>query len=190
MSDDKILKVNPILEKLAEVAERDSVVELQGYVGPSEPDVIRLHQSLSMTHYVEIPKDSILHAVETKDDDTGRVKLWVQASVRVTEVRVRHIDAKDVLGEIPPEIPPIREHPWPDGRVIALTRNEARKRIIAWANWFINQGYGTLDCSRSGPSTVTQSCCRAWNRLINAIRDGGNEFDEANNVLDMCGYMG
>ncbi len=90
MSDDKKLKVNPIIEKLSEVAGRDSAVELQGYVGPSEPNVIRLYRSLSMTHYVEIPKDAILHAVETKDDDTGQVKLFVAGSTQMQAVSVEY----------------------------------------------------------------------------------------------------
>lgn len=91
------LRVNPIIAKLAKVAESDSVVVLEGSIGPSKTNIVRLYPDFTMVTYVDIPKEDIVHAEEVADAKDGRVRLWVLASAKVTETSVHHMDAKDYV---------------------------------------------------------------------------------------------
>jgi hypothetical protein len=78
------LQPNPKVEELLRKSpEGEQIVELKGYVGPSAPDTVRLYQSLSLSHYYEIPRSAIVSATREGDPTTGPVKLYIRASTPV-----------------------------------------------------------------------------------------------------------
>ena len=75
-------KVDPVIAKLSEQANGSPVAELQGYVGPSEDDVVRLYGSRQMNSYVDIPTTAVLHIVEPENENKPTV-IYTLASTRV-----------------------------------------------------------------------------------------------------------
>ncbi len=78
------LEVNPEIAKLLK-ADQHSIVELEGYVGRSDRDTVRLHLSLDLSEYVELPSGSILSFSKITDDRGDRVRISVGSR---TEVKV------------------------------------------------------------------------------------------------------
>jgi hypothetical protein len=51
---------NPMVEGLARSAtEGGGLVELQGFVGPSTPETVRLYTDMTFSRYLEIPRQSV-----------------------------------------------------------------------------------------------------------------------------------
>ncbi len=75
-------KVDPVIAKLSEQANGSPVAELQGYVGPSEDDVVRLYGSRQMNSYVDLPTTAVLHIVEPENENKPTV-IYTLASTRV-----------------------------------------------------------------------------------------------------------
>lgn len=91
------LKVHPTIAKLAKVAESDSIVQLEGFIGPSKTNIVRLYPDFTMTTYVEIREKDVVHAEEVADAQDNRVRIWVFASAMVTETSVHHMEAKEYV---------------------------------------------------------------------------------------------
>ena len=90
-------KPDPLIAKLSERANGEPVAELQGYVGPSEDEVIRLYESRQMITYVDIPKTAVLHIVEPENENEPTA-IYTLASTRVrfTTVRSATLPAEQV----------------------------------------------------------------------------------------------
>jgi hypothetical protein len=83
--DEGALEPSPLVEQLIRAApEGDQIVELSGYVGPSESDKVRLYSSLSLLSYVEVSRSEILHVQRREADAIGPVKLYVRGSTKIT----------------------------------------------------------------------------------------------------------
>lgn len=87
-----VLNVNPILEALAQKGP-GRVVELKGFIGPSDATVVRLHESLEMVSYLEIPRSEVLHAVADPKSTNGAVKLYVLGNTEILSVSSQLIRA-------------------------------------------------------------------------------------------------
>ena len=64
-------------------------MELKGYVGPSTPETVRLYMNLSLSSYVEIPRNAVVNILQEGDSKTGPVKLYVRNSATIVTA-VRH----------------------------------------------------------------------------------------------------
>jgi hypothetical protein len=124
-SDNKKPKVNPLVAKLLDTAKDETVVQLEGYVGPSETSILRLYRSLDLSEYMDVPEVGILHFEELSEGGDGRVRVWVRGSAKIQFVSVNSAvmeaaqlkAASSVLGSligrfgfIPP-IPPLPPPP-------------------------------------------------------------------------------
>jgi hypothetical protein len=91
------LKINPTIAKLVEIARADEIVALEGFVGPSDPDFVRLYFDLELSGYLEVPKKAIKHAEELDKEkgEKGPVRVYVPASTMVRHVRQTFLPAKD-----------------------------------------------------------------------------------------------
>jgi hypothetical protein len=91
------LKVNPTVAKLAEIGRQEEIVSLEGFVGPSEPDFVRLYFDLELSGYLEVPKRAVKHAEELDKEkrEKGPVRIYVPASTMVRHVRQTFLPAKD-----------------------------------------------------------------------------------------------
>jgi hypothetical protein len=93
-----------------------------GYVGKSgSRDVIRLYLNLNFDEYVDIPRESILHASSVSEDviEGGGTMLWIKKEQKITHVRVESTttEAEFLKGSIaedylrPSEIKPFQGGP-------------------------------------------------------------------------------
>jgi|GEM_PF-5146406 len=87
------LKPKPVIERLEEALKQDLVVCLEGYVGSSDCDTLRLYKDLSLENYVEVPKKEIIDCVESPNDNFGYVKVFIPASVNVQTWSQSHTPA-------------------------------------------------------------------------------------------------
>jgi hypothetical protein len=70
---------NPMVEGLARSAtEGGGLVELQGFVGPSTPETVRLYTDMTFSRYLEIPRQSIVQQVAGATD-TQPVTLYTSS---------------------------------------------------------------------------------------------------------------
>lgn len=83
-------KAHPVIEKLVKAAGDDSVAQLEGYIGPSKGDTVRLYLTLELTSYVDIPRDALLH-VEELSEGEGRVRTHVLGSREIQLVARRSV---------------------------------------------------------------------------------------------------
>jgi hypothetical protein len=90
-NDYKKPKVNPLVAKLLDIAKGDTIVQLEGYVGPSETSKLRLYRSLDLTEYIDVPEASILHIKELSKASDGPVRVWVRGSAKVQFVSVNSV---------------------------------------------------------------------------------------------------
>jgi hypothetical protein len=91
-------KVDPIIEKLMEKGVTQSVVEFQGYVGPSSQDHVRLYLSRKMTSYIDIPEWDIIHFIDPKDEnDSTRVYVVESTKVQFTTFKSKTVSAAEAM---------------------------------------------------------------------------------------------
>lgn len=86
-------KVHPVVEKLVKAAGDDSVAQLEGYVGPSRGDTVRLYLTLELTSYADIPRDALLH-VEELSEAGGRVRAHLLGSREIQLVARRSVSVR------------------------------------------------------------------------------------------------
>jgi hypothetical protein len=91
--DTKRPKVHPVVAKLAKAAKDGRVVPLEGYVGESEPSIVRLHTAIGVEDYTDVAEDAVLH-IEEDIDTRGRARLWVKGSAKLQVVTTRRADAQ------------------------------------------------------------------------------------------------
>jgi len=105
------LKPNPIIQKLGAAAQDEPVVLLDGYIGESDKNAVRLYNCLALDNYLEIPKDCVVETMPLEDDKEGRTRLFVKGSCKVTAVSVsRYSTTADSLQE-PPRVLMMRPRP-------------------------------------------------------------------------------
>jgi hypothetical protein len=87
-SDGWGIRVHPLVAKLLEGVEGgESVVELQGFIGPARDgdDSVTLYTTLELTERVLVPRDAIVH-VEEPEPDRGNeepTRVYVRASAEL-----------------------------------------------------------------------------------------------------------
>jgi hypothetical protein len=96
MHEQETLKVNSVVESLASAAEDAGLARLEGYVGPSDSETIRLYGTLDMTYFADIPRDAILHAQQVPGRSDGSVQVFMRPE---TEIRV-HLTRDERSGGI------------------------------------------------------------------------------------------
>ncbi len=90
-------KTDPVIAKLSERASGEGVAELQGYVGPSEDEVIRLYGSRQMSSYVDIPMTAVLHIVEPEiENEPTAIYTLASTQIRYTSVRSATLPADQI----------------------------------------------------------------------------------------------
>jgi len=71
--------------KLVEALERvgpgtDGIVEIKGYVASSSGETVRVYTDLSLTTFIDIPKEAILHSIQDGDPAATPLRLFVRGS--------------------------------------------------------------------------------------------------------------
>jgi hypothetical protein len=90
-NDYKKPKVNPLVAKFLDIAKDETVVQIEGYVGPSETSMLRLYRSLDLSEYMDVPEAGILHFKELSEGSDGLVRVWVRGSAKVRFVSVNRV---------------------------------------------------------------------------------------------------
>lgn len=86
------LKEHEIASKVVKETGYGNATLLVGYVGKTDKDNnVRLYLSLNFDEYVDVPRDSILHAANAPEDvlPFGGTYLWVKKDEHITYVRVQ-----------------------------------------------------------------------------------------------------
>jgi hypothetical protein len=102
------LEADPLVESLASAAERDSGVAcLEGYVGSSDRETIRLYGTLNLTYFADIPRDAILDARYLPGRSDGSVQVFMRPDSEIRLHRAHDeqgrgvtISARRVQGDI------------------------------------------------------------------------------------------
>jgi hypothetical protein len=89
--------VNPLVEDLLKREAR--AVSLRGYVGPAESGRVRLYSDLSLTRFVEIPDDAIVHVRQARNDPEARRTVVFDGSTRVRYVQETILRVEDAIAQ-------------------------------------------------------------------------------------------
>lgn len=87
--------VNPLVKQLLDAGER--VLVLDGYIGPTEGERVRLYRDLSLITYVEIVKKDVLRVENVPDAAGGLARLYVRVSAELRLVQAVAFTGSDVL---------------------------------------------------------------------------------------------
>ena len=96
-------KVHPLIAALEKAG--DATVAVEGYLGTSDDNVVRLYRGLDVTAYVEIPEDAIVYMEERSRGEPGTVRAFVRASALVLDVK------RTSVVDLKPDLPPLRRVP-------------------------------------------------------------------------------
>lgn len=93
MANDKIekLDIHPLIK--AQEAKGEPTVEFRGFIGTGDKETLRLYAELSMSSYVDIPEEGLVH-VEQDPSERGKIRVFVRADQRVREVNRRTVTAQ------------------------------------------------------------------------------------------------
>ena len=93
-SGDDALTPNPLVERTLKSTEGNGViVVLEGYVGPSSEDVVRLYDDLTLARYHDIPRSDVVEVSRLGTNDADPVKLYVKGTAMIVS-SVRHAAAQ------------------------------------------------------------------------------------------------
>ena len=97
--NDQIPKPHPIVEKLEEISEKDSVVRFEGYVGSRKGNMVRLYSDLTVRSYIDIPAGDVICFSESPERRGGRTRLYVTGSsqVRRVSIGVEMVPARELI---------------------------------------------------------------------------------------------
>ncbi|WP_076857930.1 hypothetical protein [Bradyrhizobium mercantei] len=75
---------NPAVERiLRDPKQGEATVVLEGYVGLSTPETVRLYSDLTLQRYWDIPRNEIVRQVQGNDPEKDPIKLYVRSSTLV-----------------------------------------------------------------------------------------------------------
>ena len=172
------LKTSKLMEKLAQLKKRPA--RFSGYlVLEEEGDKIRLYPRLDPGCYYVFDKDCVLETIAGRDSDDEIVAVLLDPDCEIDVVSQQQITASDLASRDPLSFCDCEGKPD-----IAYSRkDDLRKEIIELAErvsrWFPG---AELNCKRMDSWSI--ECCKAWNKLLNAVQNGGNTFDAENEVID------
>lgn len=73
-------QVNPLVAAVLERAGKDEVLWLQGYIGPTDRNYIRLYDSLRLTLFLDITENDVIAAKDSEDESDPWTRLAVRRS--------------------------------------------------------------------------------------------------------------
>ena len=99
------LKEHEIASKIVKESGYGNATLLVGYIGKTDKDnSVRLYFNLNFDEFVDIPRDSILHAANASEDvlPFGGTYLWVKKDEHITHIRIESTkqQAKFLQGSI------------------------------------------------------------------------------------------
>lgn len=182
------LKYSATLETL--VNSGGETVLLTGFVVRDEKSkYFRLYPELDASEYMVIAEAAVLSEVTA--DQTGDIARTyiVSSDAEIEHVERTMLIAGDLLKKSKPDYKCGRCCGSDDVGLSFLEKDRLRGYVIELAKALAHfLGDSDLRCGSS--NSVSVGCCRAWNRLINAVRGGGNTFDAANDVIATCSGIG
>lgn len=103
-SVDKQLTAHPAFAAMEQRQAAGSLMVVQGFVGSSSSDVVRIYPFLSLARFIEIPNAGIVH-VDDIADSGGMVRVFVDDSIEVTVTltHTRVAKGRDVRRALPLE---------------------------------------------------------------------------------------
>jgi len=103
MSDHSSTKVHPVIEALEQA--NAATVVINGFLGTSEDNVVRLYDSLDLSSYIEIPKDDIIHMKSEESDKPGTISAFVRSSSEILSVHRSRFSALNLNQQLTPSVP-------------------------------------------------------------------------------------
>ncbi|MGD8465182.1 MAG: hypothetical protein PVI09_15050 [Anaerolineae bacterium] len=73
-------QVNPVVAAVLESAGKDEVLWLQGYIGPTDRNYVRLYDSLRLTLFLDITESDVIAARNNEDESDPWTRLAVRRS--------------------------------------------------------------------------------------------------------------
>ncbi|MGH8069424.1 MAG: hypothetical protein ACRERE_30145 [Candidatus Entotheonellia bacterium] len=94
MANDKIekLEIHPLIK--AQEPSGQPTVEFRGFVGAGDDKTLRIYTDLSMSSYIDIPKEGLVYVEQDPTGETGKVRAFVHADQKVREVNRRTVTAQ------------------------------------------------------------------------------------------------
>jgi hypothetical protein len=102
------LTPDPLVVQLESAAGGEPIVQLAGYLGSEAEGKVRLYLDLSLTEFIDVDRDDILHAKASKEPE-GRSILFLPAKARVRRGSMTMQDAGQVAAG---GVPGILHGPW------------------------------------------------------------------------------
>jgi hypothetical protein len=117
------LKEHEIASKIVKESGYGNATLLVGYIGKTDKDnSVRLYFNLNFDEFVDIPRDSILHAAYAPEDvlPFGGTYLWVKKDEHITHIRVESTkqQAKFLQGSISEGLVGPSPSPGPPSRML------------------------------------------------------------------------
>jgi hypothetical protein len=93
---DKRLAAHPAIAAMEKRQVGESLTVVQGFVGSSSGDVVRIYPFLTLERFIEIPQAGIVHVDEIPDSG-GMIRVFVDGATEVTIAltRTRVVTAED-----------------------------------------------------------------------------------------------
>ncbi len=176
------IKSSELIEKIQTL--RSKPVVISGYPRVDGAD-IEIYPELDPSFYYRLKKECVIDVLSTSDTNHSFVELLVDSVCEIECVSRKNASDLDLhCSENHCECTPSDDY-----GIAFSKKDEARKYVIKIANLLASMGIDELNCRRTGPNSVSVSCCRAMNRLLGALGTA-SEFDAANEVLATCSGVG
>ncbi|TAH51630.1 MAG: hypothetical protein EYC68_09710 [Chloroflexota bacterium] len=93
MANHKIekLEIHPLIK--AQEPKGEPTIEFRGFVGTGDDGTLRLYMDLSMSSYIDIPKEGLVYVEKDSSGETGKVRAFVHTDQKVREVNKRTVIA-------------------------------------------------------------------------------------------------
>jgi len=80
------IQSNPLITKLWQASQTDSISQFTGYLDASEDGVVRVFDDLSFESYVELRSADVIEAMEIRGEGVNRHRIFVAGSAHVRRV--------------------------------------------------------------------------------------------------------
>lgn len=92
-------EVHPLVRELLSHG-AGNVVSIGGYVGPSDPGILRLYADLSLRTSIEIPLSAVVRIEPSKDDKNGPSVVLFRTDAEIAYIRAETMRVDQVLAAV------------------------------------------------------------------------------------------
>lgn len=96
--DNSAFPVNPLVKDM--LAAGGQVIQVEGYVGPSDGERVQFYRDLSLNRYLEIPKADIVRILALPEHPDGRCRLFFKRTAEIRLVKKATLKADEIVAAV------------------------------------------------------------------------------------------